>query len=153
MGTLVLLGAIIEVALGFQLSGGTEALRGIHIVLGIAGLILVVALTVIAFRAKIATVYSNFTITILTIVVLAQVGIGFQLLNGAEELVLSHEANGFVIVILSLLMGGITFWSAKRQMKAQFRRGSCVQTRQSFAVVFALALSERFRRTRKSRAG
>lgn len=99
------------------MAGGSEALRGTHILLGIIGLILVIALTVIAFRAKTATVYSKLTITILTIVVLVQVGMGFQLLGGAEGLVLSHEANGFVIIILSLLMGGMTFWSARRQIR------------------------------------
>lgn len=118
LGTLVLLGAIIQVALGFQVAGDSEALRGIHMLFGIVGMMLVVALTAIAFRAKTATVYSKITMTIVTIVVLVQVATGFQLLGGAEELVLSHEANGFVIVILSLLMGGITFWSAKRQIKA-----------------------------------
>lgn len=117
LGTLVLLGAIIQVVLGFQVAGDTEILRGIHILLGIAGLILVVALTVIAFRDRTATVYSKIAMAIVTIVVLVQAAIGFQLLGGAEGLVLSHEANGFVIIILSLLIGGITFWSAKRQIR------------------------------------
>lgn len=117
LGTIVLVGAVIQLALGFVVAGGMDALVGVHILLGIAGLILVIALAAIAFRAKTATLYSKLTIIILTIVVLAQVGLGYQLFNGADNLALSHEANGFVVVILALLMGGITFWSSKRQLK------------------------------------
>jgi hypothetical protein len=117
LGTLVLIGGIVQVVLGFQLAADSEAFRGFHILFGIAGLILVLVLTAIAFKTKTASAYSKLTITILTIVVLVQAGMGFQLLGGAEGLVLSHEANGFVIIILSLLMGGITFWSAKRQIR------------------------------------
>jgi hypothetical protein len=118
LGTIVLVGAVIQLILGFVVAGGMDALVGVHIVLGIAGLILVITLAAIAFRAKTATLYSKIVITILTIVVLAQVGLGYQLFNGADELAVSHEANGFVVIILSLLMGGITFWSAKRKIKA-----------------------------------
>jgi hypothetical protein len=77
-----------------------------------------VALVAIAFRAKTATIYSKITIVVLTVIVIAQVYLGFQLLGGAEALVASHEATALVIVLLSLLMGGITFSSARRQMVA-----------------------------------
>jgi hypothetical protein len=117
LGTIVLIGAIIQLILGFVVAGGMDALVGIHVVLGIAGLVLVVALAAIAFRSKAATLYSKITIVILTIVVIAQVALGLQLYNGAQELAVSHEANGFVVIILALLMGGITFWSAKRKIK------------------------------------
>ena len=53
--------------------------------------------------------------TILTIIVLLQVVLGFQLLQGADALLVSHEAGAFVIVLLSLLAGGITFWSGTRK--------------------------------------
>jgi len=118
LGTVVLLGAVVQLILGFVVTGGMDSLVGVHILFGIVGLALVVALAAIAFRAKTATIYSKLTIIILTIVVLAQVGLGFQLLSGAESLTLLHEANGFVVIILSLLVGGITFWSAKRKVKA-----------------------------------
>jgi hypothetical protein len=118
LGTIVLVGAVIQLILGFVVAGGMDALVGVHVLLGIAGLILVIALAAIAFRAKTATMYSKITITILTLVVIAQVALGLQLFNGAEALAVSHEANGFVIIILSLLMGGITFWSSKRKVKA-----------------------------------
>ena len=104
--------------LGFMVTGGMDALVGVHMLIGVAGLILVIALAAIAFKAKTATLYSKIAITILTIVVLAQVGLGYQLFNGADNLALSHEANGFVVVILALLTGGITFWSSKRKLKA-----------------------------------
>jgi hypothetical protein len=117
LGTVVLLGAVVQLVLGFVVAGGMDSLVGIHILFGIVGLALVIALAVIAFRAKTATLYSKLTIIILTIVVLAQIGLGFQLLSGAESLVLPHEANGLVVIILSLLMGGITFWSAQRRVK------------------------------------
>ena len=118
LGTIVLVGAVIQLILGFIVAGGMDALVGVHIMLGIAGLVLVIVLAAIAFRAKTATLYSKIVITILAIVVLAQVGLGYQLFNGTDELAVSHEANGFVVIILSLLMGGITFWSAKRKIKA-----------------------------------
>ncbi len=118
LGTVVLLGAVVQLILGFVVAGGMDSLVGVHILFGIVGLALVIALAAIAFRAKTATLYSKLTMIILTIVVLAQVGLGFQLLGGAESLTLPHEANGFVVIILSLLMGGITFWSTKRKVKA-----------------------------------
>ena len=118
LGTVVLLGAVVQFILGFVVAGGMDSLVGVHILFGIVGLALVIALLAIAFRAKTATLYSKLAMIILTIVVLAQVGLGLQLLSGTESLILSHEANGFVVVILSLLTGGITFWSAKRKVKA-----------------------------------
>jgi hypothetical protein len=118
LGTVVLLGAVVQLILGFVVTGGMDSLVGVHMLLGIVGLALVVALAAIAFRVKTATIYSKLTIIILTVVVLGQVGLGFQVLSGAESLTLLHEANGFVVIILSLLMGGITFWSAKRKVKA-----------------------------------
>ena len=118
LGTIVLVGAVIQLILGFVVAGGMDALVGVHMALGVLGLILVIALTAIAFRAKTATLYSRITIILLTLVVIAQVGLGVQLFNGADALAVSHEANGFVIIILALLMGGITFWSSKRKIKA-----------------------------------
>jgi hypothetical protein len=115
---MVLVGAVIQLILGFAVAGGMDALVGVHMLIGIAGLVLVIALAAIAFKAKTATLYSKITITLLVIVVLAQVGLGLQLFNGAESLAVSHEANGFVVIILALLMGGITFWSAKRKIEA-----------------------------------
>jgi hypothetical protein len=117
LGTVVLLGAVVQLILGFVVAGGMDSLVGVHVLFGIVGLALVIALAAIVFSAKTATLYSKLTMIILTIVVLAQVGLGLQLFGGAESLALSHEANGFVVIILSLLMGGITFWSAKRKAK------------------------------------
>jgi heme/copper-type cytochrome/quinol oxidase subunit 4 len=117
LGTVVLLGAVVQLILGFVVAGGMDSLVGVHVLFGLVGLALVIVLAAIAFRAKTATIYSKLAMIILTIVVLAQVGLGVQLLSGAESLALSHEANGFVVVILSLLVGGITFWSAKRKIK------------------------------------
>jgi hypothetical protein len=118
LGTVVLVGAVVQLILGFVVAGGMDSLVGVHILFGIVGMALVIALLVIAFRTKTATLYSKLTMIILTIVVLAQAGLGLQLFSGAESLALSHEANGFVVVILSLLTGGITFWSSKRKVKA-----------------------------------
>ena len=118
LGTIVLVGAVIQLILGFAVTGGMDVLVGVHMLIGVAGLVLVIALAVIAFRTKAATLYSKVTIIILTLVVLAQVALGYQLFNGADNLAVMHEANGFVVIIISLLMGGITFWSAKRKIKA-----------------------------------
>jgi hypothetical protein len=41
LGTLVLLGAIVQVVLGFQVAGGSDVLVGPHILFGLIGLILV----------------------------------------------------------------------------------------------------------------
>lgn len=55
------------------------------------------------------------TISILAIVVLPQVVLGFQLLSGTKAMLMSHEANGFLVVLLSLVMGGITSMGARKQ--------------------------------------
>ena len=115
LGTLVLLGAIVQIVFGFQVAADVEAFRGVHILFGIVGLVLVAVLAVIAFRSKSASIYSKLIIVVLTIVVLLQVGLGFQLLGGSESLVVSHEANGLLIVMFSLAMGGVTFMSAKKR--------------------------------------
>ena len=52
--------------------------------------------------------------TVLTIIVLLQIFLGFQLSQGADVLLISHEATAFAIVLLSLLTGGMTFWSGTR---------------------------------------
>ena len=113
-GTLVWIGAVVQIVLGFQVAADIEAYRGVHILFGIVGLALVAGLAVVAFRSKSATIYSKLIIVVLTVVVLLQVGLGFQLLGGAESLVVSHEGNGFLILVLSLAMGAVTFMSAKK---------------------------------------
>ncbi len=118
MGTLVLIGAVVQVFLGFLVAGGAESLTGPHILLGILGLALVVGLAVVAFRAKTTTVASKAVMTILTVIVFLQVLLGFQVLGGAESMVTSHMAAGFLVVILSLLAGGITMMSAKKARRA-----------------------------------
>ena len=118
LGTVVLIGAIFQVVFGFQVAGGWETLLWVHIIFGIVGLGLVVVLAAVAFRAKVATIYSKITMTILTLVVLAQVVLGFQVMAGAEALVTSHEMTGFLVVVLSLVVGGITFLTAKRRTRS-----------------------------------
>jgi hypothetical protein len=115
LGTIVLVGAIVQVALGFQIVAGMDMLRGLHVLIGIAGLVLVVGLTVIALRAKSASVYSKITMMVLVVLVLIQVGLGTQLLGGADVLGVPHEANGILIVILSLVTGGLTMQNARHQ--------------------------------------
>ena len=82
--------------------------------IGIFGLVLVVALAVLAFRAKTGIVYSKITMTVLTIIVVLQVFLGFQLSQGADVMLMSHEATAFVIVLLALLTGGMTYWNSTR---------------------------------------
>jgi hypothetical protein len=118
LGTIVLVGAIVQVALGFQIVAGMDSLRGLHVLIGIAGLVLVVGLTVIALRAKGASSYSKITMIVLVVLVLIQVGLGMQLLGGADAFGVMHEANGILIVILSLVTGGLTMQNAKRQKAA-----------------------------------
>jgi hypothetical protein len=115
LGTIVLIGAMVQVLIGFQVAADVASLRGIHMLFGVVGLGLVVALVAIALRSKTATIYSKITIVILTLVVLGQVYLGLQLLGGAETMVASHETTAFVVVLLSLLMGGITSWSTIHQ--------------------------------------
>lgn len=115
LGTIVLVGAVGQLVLGFEVAGGLDTLRGLHVLFGVVGLVLVFALLVIAFRAKTSTIYSKVTIAVLAIVVLIQVGLGSQLLGGPNELMLPHEVNGFLIILLALVMGGITTWTARRR--------------------------------------
>ena len=117
LGTVVLIGAVVQVFLGYQVAGGSPGLRDTHMLIGIIGLVLVVALAGIPFRAKTGTIYSKVTMVVLAIIVLIQVIMGFQILGGGEALVTSHQATGFLIVILSLIMGGISFGRAKRQSR------------------------------------
>jgi hypothetical protein len=117
LGTLVLIGGIIQLVLGFQVAAEVQGLRDVHMGIGVLGLVLILVLTALAFKAKTSAIYSKITMTILTIAVLMQVVFGFQILSGTEAMVVSHEATGFLIVLLSLLTGGITFWSAKRQVR------------------------------------
>ena len=116
LGSLVLFGVIIQIILGFQISAGADELIGTHLLIGVAGLVLVLALTVLAFRGKTAPNYAKIVMIILTLVILAQIGLGFQLLSGADTLTISHEANAFVIFLLSLLMGAATMKAAKKQI-------------------------------------
>ena len=113
----MLVGAVVQVVLGFEMAAEVQWLRNVHVGIGIVGIGLVVALAVLAFRAKAGTVYSKVTMTILTIIVLVQFVLGFQLLQGAEALLVSHEAGAFMIMLLALLTGGITFWSGTRKTR------------------------------------
>ena len=115
LGTVVLLGAIVQVALGFQIVAGMDALRGVHVLIGIVGLFFVLGLAVVALRAKAASVYSRITMIVLLILVLIQVGLGMQLLGGSDALGVVHEANGILIVVLSLVTGGLTMQHARHQ--------------------------------------
>jgi hypothetical protein len=117
LGSLVLFGVVIQIVLGFQVSAGADDLIGAHLLIGVIGLVLVVALTALAFRGKSAPSYAKIIMIILILVVLAQVGLGFQLLSGTDALAISHEANAFVILILSLLMGAVTMKAAKKQIQ------------------------------------
>ena len=59
LGTLVLIGAVIQVLVGLQVARGSPALRGIHIIFGIVGLILLIALAAIATMQSLASGISN----------------------------------------------------------------------------------------------
>jgi len=118
LGSLILFGAIIQIILGFQVSAGVDELTGAHILIGVIGLVLVLALTAMAFRSKTSTIYSKVIMVILTLVVLGQIGLGFQLLNGADALAISHQANAFIILGLSLLIGAVTMKAAKKQRQS-----------------------------------
>ena len=115
LGTIVLIGVVCQILLGLQITGaGADYLIGPHILIGVLGLILVIVLAVTAFRAKGAKVYSKLVITILTIVVIIQVGLGFELLQGAESMIVSHEINAFLILLLTVAMGAVTMLSARK---------------------------------------
>ena len=115
LGTVALAGVIVQVILGLEITGaGLDNLIMPHVLIGVLGLIIIIVLDITAFRAKTATIYSKLIITILTIVVLLQVGLGFQLLQGVDAMITSHEANGFLILILTLLMGGVTMQNARK---------------------------------------
>jgi len=114
LGTLVLIGRVVQVILGSQGASDVSGLRDMHMTVGIVGLILVVILAGLAFKVKTSTMYSKAAMSVLTVVVIVQVGLGFQVLSGAEMLVTSHEATGFLAVLLALLTGGITFWNSRK---------------------------------------
>jgi len=113
LGTVVLIGAVIQVILGFQVANAPEALLWVHISVGLVGLGLAIALALIAFRSRTATILSRAVMVILVLLVLLQVAFGFQILGGTETLTILHQGNGFLIVIVSLVMGAITFRAAR----------------------------------------
>ena len=115
LGGLILIGVIVQIILGFQVSAGVDELVGAHILIGVIGLVLVLVLTAVAFRSKTSTIYSKFIMIILALAVLGQIGLGLQLLNGADALAISHQANAFIILGLSLLVGAVTMMAAKKQ--------------------------------------
>jgi len=116
LGTVALVGVVVQVILGLEITGaGMDSLIMPHVLIGILGLVIIIVLAVMAFRVKTATIYSKLIITILTIVVLLQVGLGFQLLQGADAMITSHEANGFLILILTVAMGAVTMQSARKR--------------------------------------
>ncbi len=115
LGTVALVGVIVQVILGLEITGaGVDSLTMPHVLIGVLGLIIIIVLAVTAFRAKTATIYSKLIITILTILILLQVGLGFQLLQGADAMIPSHEANGFLILILTVTMGAVTMQTARK---------------------------------------
>jgi len=116
IGTIVLLGVIVQLVLGFQIAGaGAKNLIGAHLLIGILGLVLVVILSIVSFRTASATIHSKLIMTTVTLLVLFQVFLGFQLLRGVESYVVSHEAIGVLILILTLVTGAITMRSARKQ--------------------------------------
>ena len=115
LGTVALIGVIVQVILGLEITGaGVDSFIMPHVLIGVLGLIIIIVLAIMAFRVKTARIYSKLIITILTIVVLLQVGLGLQLLQGADAMITSHEANGFLILILTVVMGAVTMQSARK---------------------------------------
>ena len=116
LGTVALIGVIVQVILGLEITGaGVDSFIMPHVMIGVLGLVIIIVLAIMAFRVKTATIYSRLIITILTIVVLLQVGLGFQLLQGVDAMIPSHEANGFLILILTVVMGAVTMQSARKR--------------------------------------
>jgi len=106
----------VQVILGLEITGaGVDSFIMPHVLIGVLGLVIIIVLAIMAFRVKTATLYSKLIITILTIVVLLQVGLGFRLLQGVDAMIPSHEANGFLILILTVVMGAVTMQSARRR--------------------------------------
>ncbi len=118
LGTLVLFGSIVQVILGFMVADRVTGVREFHMLFGVIGLGLVILLTILAFRGKYATTYSKLIMTLVVIAVLIQVAFGFQLVARVRTLETPHQLNGFLIVILALAMGGVTFQNAKKQTQA-----------------------------------
>jgi len=116
LGTIVLLGVIVQLVLGFQIAdAGARNLITPHLMIGILGLALVAILTIVSFRAASATIHSKLMMTVLTILVLVQVFVGFQLLRGFESYVVLHESIGLLVLILALVTGIVTMRSAKKR--------------------------------------
>ena len=116
LGTVALVGVIVQVILGLEITGADlDTLTMPHALIGVLGFVLIVVLAVTAFRAKTSTLYSKLIITILTVLVLLQVSLGWQLLQGSDAMIMTHEANGFLILILTLAMGAVTMQNARKR--------------------------------------
>ena len=116
LGTVALVGVIVQVILGLEITGaGLDNFIMPHVLIGVLGIVLIIVLAITAFRSKTSTLHSKLIIMILTVLVLLQVSLGWQLLQGSDAMITSHEANGFLILILTLAMGAVTMQNARKR--------------------------------------
>lgn len=112
-------GLIIQIVLGFSLSGGVPPslsffLLPIHMVIGLGGIALVAYLVSRAFYTVSGGLRFLYLITF--ILVLAQVALGFRILSvNDQQLVMSHQGAAFAILVLV----GLSEMLFARQRRAQ----------------------------------
>lgn len=118
IGSIILVGTFVQIWLGYTVSGGAINLRDAHSLIGYIGLAFAAILTYVAWTRATATRASQIAMSLLLILVIAQVWLGIQVLGGYRGLLLSHEYTAFAIAILVVAQSAITSIASRR------RRGS-----------------------------
>jgi hypothetical protein len=103
-GTLVMVGSIGQLILGFLVGGGVTSLRTIHQGIGVLGLFSVLILTGLILKVESLSVSLKLFAVALTVILIAQVYVGFEILGGAESLVVAHEVNGLLVVVFLTIL-------------------------------------------------
>lgn len=118
-GVVGAVGLIIQIILGFSISGGVSAVLSpmlitAHMVIGLSGVALVAYLVARVYYVGSGGLKFLYFITF--ILVLAQVALGFRLLTAADQqLVMSHEGAAIAVLIL-LALSEMTF-ARQRKVK------------------------------------
>lgn len=113
IGTLIFLGIIIQIALGYLVAANKSYLP-IHIGIGIIGLILIGYELFYALKSNKQNVKILNSIALL--LVLIQIGIGSSMIeNESEPLNIAHQANAYILLIVIGIIGYLTFTAARKE--------------------------------------
>jgi len=113
IGTLIFLGIIIQIALGYFVAINRSYLP-IHIGIGIIGLILIGYELFYALKSNKQSVKILNTIALL--LVLIQIGVGSSMIERESEILsMTHQTNAYILLIVIGIIGYLTFTAARKE--------------------------------------